>query len=609
MTHFEQPPVDDDHQPQRTRRRRHRPWYQRPTIRKRIYGALWGLAALLVVIFAFQAMKATSALRMASTQAGVLQNQVAGGDVDAAQVTLRGLTESTNEARSNTDGPLWDIAAHIPLLGRNFGAVQTVSAVLDDVATDALPPIVAVAEQVNTNTFSPRGGKVDLAALASIEPSVSKADAALTEAKTRIGDIDADSLLTPLGDPVRNVQDKITTAQAAASSGHLAAKLLPTMLGGEGERRYMLMIQNNAEIRSTGGITGAFAIIKANKGKLEMGKQGTILDFDPPITKPVVKATAGERAVFASSMYTDLRNVNFTPDFPRTGEITAKMVKQGLGEDVDGVVSIDPVALSYLLAGTGPVTLDDGTLLSDVNAVPFLLNGVYVQNSDDPNRQDDIFASAARKIFDVVKSGSGDPRLVIGGLVQATLENRLTVWSADEDEEREILPTRLSGRLAADAGENPHVGVYLNDGASTKMEYYLEYYSTVAANKCLANDQQQLTSNTALTSKAPPNAADLYVAGKGGYAPKGVMLINVRIYSPYKGAFTRVELDGKAQSISPARHKDRNVVNIPVLIKPGETHVISTTMLSGRGQKGDTIFSTTPGVDPTRNNVVTKSAC
>ncbi len=210
----------------------------------------------------------------------------------------------------------------------------------------------------------------------------------------------------------------------------------------------------------------------------------------------------------------------------------------------------------------------------------------------------------------MVKAGSGDSRLVIGGLVQATVENRLTVWSAHEDEQKEIAadPARRA-RLDGDAGETPQVGVYLNDGASTKMEYYLEYYSALAATKCLSKGQQQLQTQTALTSNAPPNVADLYVAGRGGYAPKGVMLINVRIYSPYKGAFTKVLLDGKEQSISPARHKDRNVVNIPVLIKPGETHVITTTMLSGRDQKGDVVFSTTPGVNPTRNNVVSKSAC
>lgn len=593
---------------ERVRQRRHRPWYRRRTVRKRIYGALWAVLALLILLFAYQAMKATSALRLASTQAGVLQNQIAGGDVEAARETLAGLQDSTSTAHSNTDGLMWDISSHIPLLGRNFGAVQSVSAVLDNVAQDALPPIVAVAEQVNTNTFSPKGGKIDLGALASIEPSVSKADKALTAARDDISDIDPDSLLTPLGDPVRNVQDKIVTAQTAASSGHLASKLLPTMLGGEGKRSYMLLIQNNAEVRSTGGITGAFAILHADKGRLEMGQQGTVLDFKP-IKKPVLKATEGETQVYSQALFTDLRDVNFTPDFPRTGEITTKMVKEGLGEDVDGVISVDPVALSYLLAGTGPVKLENGVVLTDANAVAYLLNGVYVQNVDLPNKQDDIFASAAREIFNVVKAGTGDSRLVIGGLVQATAENRLTVWSAHKDEQKDIAETRLSGAMTSDDGETPHVGVYLNDGASTKLEYYLDTYSTVAATKCLAKGQQQLQTQTALTSNAPANAADLYVAGNGGYAPKGVMLINVRLYSPFGGAFTRVELDGKKQSVSPVRHDGRNVTKLQLLIKPGETRVITTTLLSGRNQKGDVILSTTPGVKPARNNVVTKSAC
>lgn len=568
----------------------------------------WGLGALVLVVIAFQGVQAMSALRLAAVQAGVLQNQIAGGDVPAAEATLDGLRESTRKAHDHTDGFLWDVSSRIPWLGRNFEAVQSVSAALDDVATKALPPIVAVADQINTNTFSPRKGKIDLAALEDIQPSIGEADRALTAANREIGRIDADGLLRPLADSIRSVQQKMSTASTAASSGHAASKLLPTMLGGEGKRRYMLLIQNNAEVRSTGGIVGAYAIIRADKGRIVMSEQGTVRDLKR-ITKPAVKPSKGESDVYASTMFTDLRNVNFTPDFPRTGQITAAMVKQGLDEEVDGVISVDPVALSYLLKGTGPVTLDNGFLLTDANAVQYLLNQVYVTNVNDPFKQDDIFASAAREIFDVIRAGTGEARLVIGGLVQATAENRLTLWSAHKDEARQIMGTRLSGSLTQDAGKSPHVGVYLNDGAATKMEYYLEYYSTLFTKSCLAGGRQELTTRTSLSSSAPKNAKDLYVAGTGRFAPRGVMLINVRVYSPYKGAFTKVELDGKEQSISPARHKNRNVVKIVVPIKPGQTRVITTSMLTGPGQDGDAVFSTTPGVKPTRNHVVTESAC
>ena len=65
---------------------------------------------------------------------------------------------------------------------------------------------------------------------------------------------------------------------------------MPSMLGANGTRRYLLLVQNNAEIRPTGGIAGSFAILKADKGKLSMGKQGSIQDL-LPFADPVLPMT------------------------------------------------------------------------------------------------------------------------------------------------------------------------------------------------------------------------------------------------------------------------------------------------------------------------------
>ena len=59
--------------------------------------------------------------------------------------------------------------------------------------------------------------------------------------------------------PVRELQTKIAEADALADRASIAVRLLPGMLGGDGERRYLFVFQNNAEIRATGGIPGAFA--------------------------------------------------------------------------------------------------------------------------------------------------------------------------------------------------------------------------------------------------------------------------------------------------------------------------------------------------------------
>jgi len=68
------------------------------------------------------------------------------------------------------------------------------------------------------------------------------------------------------------------------------------------------------------------------------------------------------------------QDVNLSPDFPTAAALFAKMYTGRTGTAVDGVVAIDPVALSYLLEGTGPVDVGDGVVLTSDTVVPVLLS-------------------------------------------------------------------------------------------------------------------------------------------------------------------------------------------------------------------------------------------
>lgn len=586
-----------------------RRWY-----RHRLRGRLrWGVLALVgisLAVFGWQAWQASQSLRLAATQADLLQDQIVVGDSAGAARTLDELQESTGTARRRTGGPLWDVGARLPVLGGNLEAVQRVSEVLDEVAGTALPPVVSLAREVSLATFTPRGGRVDLGAVRRAGPSVADAERSLERAADRLDDLDPGSLIVPLRDPVATVKAKLTRAQSAAQNSGLAARLLPSMLGAKGARTYLLMVQNNAEVRSTGGIAGSIALIKARDGKITMGFQGSLQDL-AQFAEPVLPMTPAERKIFPSSLVTNLLDTNVTPDFPRTAQIARSMVEKGMGVDVDGVISVDPVALGFVLAGTGPVQIDTADVVIDqVNAVELLLNTTYL-TLPDPELQDQVFKQAARAIFDVVAEGRGDTPTVVAGLVRAASENRLLVWSARDDEQVLIQPSALSGRLAGDDGATPHVGVYLGDAASTKMEFYLDEATTLAARRCLPDGVQELSSSTELRSSAPSGKGALpeAVTGDGAFTPKGTMRLIVRLYSPFEGAFTAVTLDGEPQTVYADRHRGRNVTRVILTLEPGEAHTIETTMVTGRGQNGDAVLSTTPGVQPGRNDVRVRSAC
>ncbi len=201
--------------------------------------------------------------------------------------------------------------------------------------------------------------------------------------------------------------------------------------------------------------------------------------------------------------------------------------------------------------------------------------------------------------------------LIVGAMVRAADENRLALWSSHKKEQQEIGTTGLSGHVGGDEGDVPHIGVYLSDSASTKMEYYLDYSTTANAARCLDGGMQELSTTTDITSNAPDDAHKLspFVTGSGAYTPRGTMSLIVRIYSPYGGGFSSVQLDGKKQTIYADRHLGRNVTRVARRLKPGERHTITTTMISGKGQRADGVLSTTPGVRNSGRDVVIRSAC
>ena len=245
---------------------------------------------------------------------------------------------------------------------------------------EVLPDVVATAGTLSPASMRPVDGRIDLAPIAASQPAVVRAASRLSVESERIQRIDPAPLAPQIAAPVQELQRRLADASDLADRASRAVRLLPPMLGGSGRRTYVFLFQNNAEVRATGGIPGAFATITADRGKLTLGRQDdarTIGDF----RRPPTPLTAQERAVFGPGLGRFPQDVNFTPDFPRSAQLIAGMYHATSRRAVDGVVSVDPVALSYLLRGTGPVRAGDRELTAD-NAVQLLLSQVYADIAD-----------------------------------------------------------------------------------------------------------------------------------------------------------------------------------------------------------------------------------
>lgn len=565
------------------------------------------LLILLAVLFLWQLGRAAVALDRAGDASSALAAQVARGDVDGAQETLDQLSEDTDTARRRTDGLGWAVLARLPVVGDDVDAIRTVSRELDRVTVQALPAVVEVADEVGLDTFSPRDGRVNLAAVERTRPVVERTREVLEQAGAEIAAIEPDALFGRLRVPIRDVQRSMASARLAASAAQAAGDLLPTMLGGDGRRRYLLLIQNNAEVRSLGGIPGSFAVVNVNEGRMSMGRQGSALDVEQ-VKEPAVEMTRGEKSVFPDTLVRDLRNTTFSPDFPRAAEIAKALTDDALGTSFDGVVAVDPGTLSHLLKGLGPITLDDGLELTAENVVDELLNGTYRRHAEDVVAQDDVFADAARRIFDAFVAGDGDVHTVLEGLVRASSENRVLLWSAHEGEQERIRTTGVAG-VPPGGEDTPGVGVFLNDAAGGKMQYYLQTSHQLRSVRCLDDDQQELTLQTQLRSTAPERGLPLSITGTNPDVERGHQRLNVRIVAPEGGRIESLTLDGDPQLVVGGDLDGRQVAIVPVTLEPGDSVGLTATVLSSTGQRERAVLSTTPGVEPAVNDVRVASAC
>lgn len=549
------------------------------------------------MVFVLQAWWAARALAIAEELAPDLQDAIAHGDVPKARTRLDAFKHATSRAHHATDGPLWWLGAHIPIAGRNVDAVRTIAREGDAIATQALPKIVDVADQVRLETFRPKKGRVNLAAVARTLPVMSSTRRVLLRADREVSPIEVGRLAGPLQKPVGDFQHRIHVAFVAVSSATDAGNLMPEMLGADGKtRRYLMLVLNNAEVRSLSGMPGSVAVITTRRGKIKMGKQGGIHDI-PPLEHAAIKISAEKKAGFQTSIATDMRDATIVPDFPRAAELAAAVVGKRWHQRFDGVVAIDPVALSYVLAGVGSINVGDGLVLNQGNAAYTLLNGVYVKYPTNINRQDDVFELAARRTFDALVDGHGDSVTTVRGLVRGVQERRVMLWTRSSRLEHRIHRGGISGALSDDR-KRPEVGFFVNDAASTKMEYFLRMGSRLRSLQCGSDGAQLLKLSTEIRSEAPQGyrRMSLSVTGLGRYVAPGNMRLHGLVMAPLGGRIVAMWVDGQRAPVGATTYKGHQIAQFARVLPPGETSLVTVQMVTAPRYNGAPLLRTTPGI-------------
>ncbi|WP_396643246.1 DUF4012 domain-containing protein [Microbacterium sp.] len=523
--------------------------------------AVAGLAAAAWI--GVRALAAEGELRSAQASVSELR-QILATDPAGAADSLEALAQTTSRARALTSDIIWQAAESLPWVGPQLAAVSTVTRSLDNVVQDSLP-LVESAGVANMTRFTPVDGAVDTAALTNLQAPAIAAASSAQDAARAVDGIDRNALLTPLVAPVEEAAGALEQMSGLTDAFARTSQILPAVLGADGPRSYLIMMQNNAEWRSLGGIPGAAMVLKTDAGRMEIVEQVTAGDLtnravaDIPLD-PEVESLFGVRPGRW------FQNTTQVPDFAVAGPLAAGFWERATGEAVDGVISVDPVVLSYVLGATGPITLSTGDTLDSGNAVSFLVNEVYLKY---PIAETDaIFAEAAASVFQALVSGGADPARILPALVQGIEERRVLLWSADPAEQDLLAGTPIAGGLPISDEETAQFGVYVNEGGGAKIDYYLALGAD--AQRC-ADGRVNL--RVTIHSDAPQDVEDypayIHADGNFGVDPRLARTISY-VYLP-AGA-TVVSAEPTVGGLGGQRdHGGLRVVTWESDLAPGET--------------------------------------
>ncbi|GAB3793802.1 DUF4012 domain-containing protein [Nocardioides ungokensis] len=574
---------------------------------------LWTVpVALLIAVVAYTGWlvwRVQGDLQAAENSATRLRDTLDSGDGSARKAALTDLQADAASARQRTESAWWTGLTYVPFLGDDATGVRALSRSLDTVAANGVQPLSDTVDDLDGVLAH---GRINVAAVRRLQSPVADAHDAFVTADADVSGLDSSGYAGPLKSRFDRYTKLIGDTAQALSSAQRATQVLPTMVGGDGPRDYLLIFQNNAEIRATGGLPGSWARIHAEDGQLSLAQQGTGSQFGQR-PKPVLPLTPAERVLQHEQLGLYFLDAGFTPDYPRAAQLwTARWEETFPNVKLDGVVALDPVAMSYLLEGTGPVQVA-GITLTSKNVVSELLNRTYRRLSA-PAAQDAFFGKAAQSIFAASTDHLKSPLRFVEGLARAAEEGRFLVAASDHSVNAAIDGTRVRGALTADDGDIPHIDIGLNDATAAKMSYYLRYWGEVKSTGC-SDGRQTLSGSLTLNQDIDPEAATKlprYVTGGGDSGTDlGSQTVLIPIYGPYGGTINHISVNGKNLDhiIQTVNYRGRPATLVFADVSSRKDVVFNFTMHTGKGQTGAVHLGLTPSIVPGNNDTVSKSAC
>jgi hypothetical protein len=320
-------------------------------------------------------------------------------------------------------------------------------------------------------------------AMGKITPNIDNIASELSLVRAEIDKVDP-SHYPPIGvgkkarttlDSLRSMTDQSVNL---ITSARPLIKILPQVLGEPTEKKYLILFQNDKELRPTGGFITAYSVFRLNSGVVKVDASSDIYSLDATIgNKPT--APAAILKYFPTVAQFNLRDNNLSPDFKVSMDSFYKMYKTAGGYvPVDGIIAVDTHALVSAMNILGDISVDGTTFTTKNDPRCNCPNVIYQMEviADQPAqiiKQDRKSVIGDLMYAIMTKAFSSSPKLYWGPLFQTILsemnQKHILFSMNDVNAQAGFEGLNSAGRIVPFEGDYLHINEANFGGAKSNM--------------------------------------------------------------------------------------------------------------------------------------------
>lgn len=331
----------------------------------------------------------------------------------------------------------------------------------------------------------------------------------------------------------------ISQARKAINAVDSLARFAPSLLGTESEKKYLVLLQNNFELRPTGGFIGSYALVTVKNGGVTNIHIEDVYEadgqlkgrVDPP--KPI--------AIHLAQPNWFLRDSNWEPDFSDAASRAEWFYEKEKEQTIDGVIGIDLYVIQHILTATGPLYVPD--YQSTVSADDFFVKIQSDTGSDffpgSTKKRDLLNALATTLVLHLTEHGDSLPASLGLSLFTSLEEKHLMLALHDNEAQRAIDSLGWGGRILEPTQETTNLSPYRSD-------YLMVVDANLGVNKANYYIERELFTTTSVTDTGIARETTMYYKNNSPYRDStfsGTYKNYVRVLIPLDSSLSSVVVD------------------------------------------------------------------